>query len=282
MHVCTDRSRPDGLDGVGETLEAVADQHQHVVQAAVLQLSEHVQPVLRALAAVTGPDPEDVAMPLGCHGHHDVDRPVGDLAVTDLDVDGVHEQDWIHAVQRAAGPFRHPLHHLVGNGGDGLLGDLRTVDLGQVGGDLTVGEALRRQRQHHLVHAGQPALPLLHDLRLERARHIPGHLHLDRANVGQHGLRPGPVAAVAAVPALGIVLLVAEVIGDLALQGRLQHPLGQHLQQPALPGQLQPLGPGPVHEHRNQLLVRRGRDGLRHRLPSGLELNGSVRHQASP
>jgi hypothetical protein len=55
------RARPDGLHRVGQAFEPVADQHQHVVQAAVLQLGEHVQPVLRALAAVAGPDAEDVA-----------------------------------------------------------------------------------------------------------------------------------------------------------------------------------------------------------------------------
>jgi hypothetical protein len=52
------------------------------------------------------------------------------------------------------------------------------------------------------------------------------------------------------------VLVIADVIGDLAFQGGLQHPLGQLLQQPALPGQLQPVGPGTVDQHRDQLLVR--------------------------
>jgi len=36
-----------------------------------------------------------------------------------------------------------------------------------------------------LVDAGQAALPLLDDLRLERAGGVAGHLHLDRPNVGQ-------------------------------------------------------------------------------------------------
>jgi hypothetical protein len=35
-----------------------------------------------------------------------------------------------------------------------------------------------------------------------------------------------------------IVLVIAEVVGDLALQGGLQQPLGQLLEQPALAGQL--------------------------------------------
>ena len=40
------------------------------------------------------------------------------------------------------------------------------------------------------------------------------------------------------------------------VQGGLQHPLRQLLQQPALAGQLQPVRPGAVDEHPDQLLVR--------------------------
>jgi hypothetical protein len=52
-----------------------------------------VQPVLGALAAVTGPQPEDVAGAIDGDRQRDVDRPVGDLAVADLHVDGVQEDD---------------------------------------------------------------------------------------------------------------------------------------------------------------------------------------------
>lgn len=76
-----------------------------------------------------------------------------------------------------------------------------------------MGEALRRQREHHVVHAGQSALPLL-DVRLEGAGHVAGALN--GADVGQHGLRAGAVAAVAAAPTRRVVLLIANVIGDLA------------------------------------------------------------------
>ncbi|WSS78997.1 DUF6420 family protein [Streptomyces sp. NBC_01174] len=47
------------------------------------------------------------------------------------------------------------------------------------------------------------------------------------------------------------------MIGHLALQGGLQDPPGQLLEQPAFPGQLQTLAAGPVHEHRDQLRVTR-------------------------
>ena len=52
------------FDGVGQALQAVADEHQHVLDAAVLDLGEDLQPVLRALTAVAGPEAEDVPVPL--------------------------------------------------------------------------------------------------------------------------------------------------------------------------------------------------------------------------
>ncbi|MGJ3559575.1 hypothetical protein ACR6C2_16375 [Streptomyces sp. INA 01156] len=74
------------------------------------------------------------------------------------------------------------------------------------------------------------------------------------------------------------------MIGDLALQGGLQHPLGQHLlgvapsgtARPA--GQLQPVRTGAVHQHRDQLLVRRRTRRRLDRLLSGLRLNDGVGH----
>jgi hypothetical protein len=44
------------------------------------------------------------------HRHHHIDRPVGDLPVLDLDVDGIDEQDWIDALSstlRSAEPRAH-------------------------------------------------------------------------------------------------------------------------------------------------------------------------------
>ena len=178
-------------------------------------------------------------------------------------MDGVDEDDRIDRVEGAALPFGHALEDLVGDGGDGLAGDLGAIDLRQVGLDLAGGQALRGQRDDHLVDAGQALLPLLDDLRLEGAVAVAGHGYLHRADVGQHGLGAFAVAGVAAVLAGRIMLVIAEVVGDLALQGGLQQPLGQLLQQPALAGQLQTLGLGPVHQLVDQLVVH----GLRRHQP---------------
>ena len=61
-------------------------------------------------------------------------------------------------------------------------------------------------RQHDLIDARQPALPLGHDRRLEAAVAVPWHLDRDLTGVGQHRLGAFPVARVAPVPTNRIVL----------------------------------------------------------------------------
>ncbi|GAB3852785.1 hypothetical protein GCM10027610_081660 [Dactylosporangium cerinum] len=256
------RAGPDRLHGLRQALQPVADQHEHVGDAAVLQFGEHVQPVFGAFTAVAGPHAQDVAVAVDGDGQGQVDRSVRDLTVPDLDVHSIDEHDRVDRVEGPVLPFGHPVDHLVGDRGDGLLGHLGAIHLRQVSGDLTVGQAAGRQRQDQIVDPGQPPLSFPHDLRLERAGHIARHPHLDRPDIGQHGLGPVPVAGIAAAAALRIVLVVTDVIGDLALKGGFEDPLGQLLQQPALAGQLQPVTTGPVDQHRDQLLIR-GR-GVQH------------------
>jgi hypothetical protein len=71
---------PHRGDRFRESLEAVADHDARVGQAAVLDLGEHVQPVLGAFAALADPDAEDVAVPV--HGDADdhVEGPEGGLS----------------------------------------------------------------------------------------------------------------------------------------------------------------------------------------------------------
>jgi hypothetical protein len=143
--------RPDLTDRVGQALQPVADQHQHILDAAVLDLGEDLQPELRALAALAGPQAEDVAGALGGDGQGHVDGAVDHRAVADLDVDGVDEDDRVDGVQRPVLPLGHAVHDLVGDRGDRLAGDLHAIDLRQVGLDLAGGQALRGQGDDDLV-----------------------------------------------------------------------------------------------------------------------------------
>ena len=58
-----DRQRPGRFDRLGQALEPVAHDDADVLDATVLDLGEHLQPVLGALAAGADPQAEDVALP---------------------------------------------------------------------------------------------------------------------------------------------------------------------------------------------------------------------------
>jgi hypothetical protein len=53
-----------------------------------------------------------------------------------------------------------------------------------------------------------------------------------------------------------IVLVIAEMVGDLPFQSRLQHPPGQLLKQTALTSQIQPLGTGLGDQLIDQITAR--------------------------
>ena len=145
----------------------------------------------------------------------------------------------------------------VGDPADRFLADRGAVDFGEVRADLPAGQPLRIQGQDDLIDPGQPALPLLHDLRLERSVPVAGYLDLHvPGGLGQHRLRSGAVADVGGVSIPGRpVLLMAEVIGHLLVQRCLQHTLGELLQQPVRARQGQALLPGqPDQLIRGQLL----------------------------
>ena len=77
---------PDRLHRLGQALQSVTHQHQHVLDTAVAQFGQYLQPVLGAFSAVAGPQSEDVAVALGRDRQRHIDRPVGDLTITDLHV----------------------------------------------------------------------------------------------------------------------------------------------------------------------------------------------------
>jgi hypothetical protein len=138
-----DRQRPGRLDRLRQPFQAVAHDDAHVVDATVLDLGEHLQPVLGAFAAGADPQSEDVA--LAVHGHPDrrVDGTVGDLAVADLHHDRVDEHHRIDAIEWPVLPVGELAQHPVGDLGDRLTGDVRRVHLREVCFDLTGRQPLR-------------------------------------------------------------------------------------------------------------------------------------------
>ena len=254
-----DRLLPDGTHRIGQAFQPVADHHQHIPRPAVLDLRQNPQPELGSLPIAVLPGPQAQHVPLAVHGdtQGQVDRPVRDLALPDLHVNSINEHDSVNGIQRPALPFRHAVHNPVGDRGDRLLRHLRAVHLGQVRADLPVRQPFRRQGNHHVLNPGQPPLPFSDDSRLEAGIAVTRHRDFHRPGLGEHGLGPVAVAGIAAITPGRVVLAIAEMIIHLAFQCALDHHLGQPAQQPALTGQLQPAGAGPLGKLPQQLLISR-------------------------
>lgn len=145
---------------------------------------------------------------------------------------------------------------------------------------MSVRQAPCGQGQDHLVDAAQTPLALLDDLWLEAAGAVTRHRDLDGADVGQHGLGADAVAGVPAAGTGRIVLVIAKVVGDFALQSGLQHALGQLLEETTFAGQLEPARAGPVDQLPNQLVVQQIRRQLdRPNLFNRLDRDSHVAHQ---
>ena len=80
---------------------------------------------------------------------------------------------------------------------------------------------------------------------------------LHRPGIGEHRLGPVAIAGIPAIAAFRVMLGIAQVVIQLTFQGALDHHLGQLPQQPALAGQLQPAGAGPLGQLPQQLLIGR-------------------------
>src|SRR5690348_4017079 len=131
------------------------------------------------------------------------------------------------------------------------------IDLRQVRSDLPMRQPFRRQGNHHLVNSGEPPLPFGDDFRLETGITVPRHRQLQRPGISEHRLGPVAVAGITAITARRVVLFIAEMMLEFAFQGGLLHHPGQLAQQPALAGQLQPAGAGPLGQLAQHLLIRR-------------------------
>jgi len=85
----------------------------------------------------------------------------------------------------------------------------------------------------------------------------PGHGDFHRPGIGEHGLGAVATAGIAAVTAGRIILLIAQVIIQLAFQRALDHHFHQPPQQAAPAGQRPPAGAGPIGTPADQLLIGR-------------------------
>ena len=211
-----DRLLPRRVDRFRKPFETVADGDQDVLDATVLQLGEYLQPEPRPFAAITGPDPQNLPLPGRGDAHHDIERGVADLPVSDLDHDRVDEDHRVERVQRSGGPLRELGGDLLRDPTDRVFGHLRAIDLVEMRRDLARRQPPRREGQHDLVDALEPALPLRDNDRLERTITIPGDLDLHWAYLGEHCLDPRPVPHIRGHRRLTVT--VAQVLRQLRVQ----------------------------------------------------------------
>ena len=228
----------DRLDRFGEALEAVDAADQDVVDAAGLQVGQHLHPELGALV-VLEPHAEHLAVAVD----RDRERQVAGLAlhraaVTDLQDERVEEHDRVDVVQWPGLPGAGVFHDRVGHPADQVAADLDPVDLLQVRLDVSGREAAAVERQDLVVEPFEPPLPLPDDLRLECPLAVPGRLDPHLAMLGEKRLRRRPVPRVPCPASRLLVRLEPEVVGQLDLQRPLHQPLGQLREQPAAAGDL--------------------------------------------
>ena len=137
------------------------------VTPAVLDVGKNTHPKLCPLTSGPGPEAKDVLLALQGHADRRINRPVGDLAITNLDHDCVDEDGRIHGIERTRLPGLHFLKDLVCDPRDCLLRHRCAIDLREVGTDLTGRQPVRIEREHDLVDPVQAPLAFLHNDRLE-------------------------------------------------------------------------------------------------------------------
>ena len=251
-----DRRRPRRSDRFRQPFQPIAHHNADVLDTAIFNLGQHLLPVLRALRAGTDPQPEDVTLTIDSDSNSGIDRPVRDLAISDLDDDTVDEHDGVHAIEWAVLPLRHTFQHSISDPADHVFRNLGAIDLGKMRRHLAGGQPLRHQGTHHVVHPRQPALTLAHQLGLEAAIAIPRYLELDRAGLGDHRFRPSPITGVATVASGCFVRLVPEMFPELRLETGFEHQLGQLAQQSVRTSQARALCSSMIGQLARELFVQ--------------------------
>ena len=235
------RLREAGLDRLGEAGEPVHAADQDVFHTPVAELGEHPSPKLRALAGLH-PNPEDMLNPIGVDPDHDVGGLVAHLVgILDLHPHRVAVHDRIHRVQRSGLPGLHLLSDRLGDVGDCFVAQLGTQGALQVGLNIPNRHPTRIQADDHVRQAANTARAFSHQPRLERPSAVPWGGQVDIADLSAQPFRGEPIPRIARSVTGSVMLLIAQMVGELSLQPGLQNPLHQLRQKPALTSQLHPI-----------------------------------------
>ncbi len=194
MQVSHGGRRPGGLDGFGESGQAIAAHDEHVAHPAVAQLGAHPGPELGAFGCLH-PDPEYVFDPVEIHPDGDVRGSVADLvAVADFDHQRIEVDDRVDLLQRPRLPGLDLVEHRVGDFGDGVVGQLGAQCAGQVMGDVAHGHPTRIQRDDHVVEAAGAPAALGDQSGLKGPGTVARHVEAHVTDLGGQSLGGGAVA----------------------------------------------------------------------------------------
>ena len=122
------RLREDGLDRLGEPLQPVDAGDQDVLDAALLQVVEDLEPELARW--FLEPHPEHVPVTVEGDAQGEVADPALHAACfSDLDHEAVEEDDLVDVLQRPLLPGTHVLHDRVGDAADQVAADSHLLEL---------------------------------------------------------------------------------------------------------------------------------------------------------
>src|SRR5271166_3241563 len=205
--------------------QAVGHRNQNVVDAADLEVIEHLHPELGPFGSLD-PNPRNVARAVPLHAERQIHRLVAHHPVfADLHPQRVEEHHRIDRLQRPALPRRHLRQHPVGHRADQVGADLGGIGFNQIALDLPHRQAARIQRHDLVVEAGKAPRVLGNQQRLEAAVAVARRLDPHLAVTGQHRLAGAAVAVVGGVVGSVRPGLVAEVMVQLRVQSRLDQRL---------------------------------------------------------
>jgi hypothetical protein len=164
----------------------------------LLSSVQHPEPEARPVGLLD-PEPEHVLLPIAIDPQREVDGLVPhDPFVADLHPQRVEDHHGVDPIERPLLPRGHLVEHGVGDRADHRRGDLDLVELFQVALDLADAHSPRVEREHIGIELREPAHPLGHELRRERARAVPRNVERERPGLGEHGL------GTRAVPMIGL------------------------------------------------------------------------------
>ena len=177
------------FDRFGEPLEPVDAGDQDVLDAALLEVVQDLEPELRALALLE-PHPEHVPVAFEGDAQREVAGPALHAArFSDLDHEAVEEHDRVEVIERPLLPGTHVLHDRVGDAADQVAADLDAVELAEVRLDVPDRHPARVQRDDPVVEPREPRCALRQDLRLEAALPVPRRLDPHRPVISPQRLR---------------------------------------------------------------------------------------------